>query len=98
MDIVVGLAAVLMGIVIIAFIASPTTGRGLDLFAAGFLPYRSKLDWPRGVQEEEPVRWTWPVGSRSDVPEFHEIGADDAPPTAIVDRGFMGEGMARRRR
>jgi hypothetical protein len=25
----------------------------------GFLPYRAKLDWPQGVQEDDDVRWNW---------------------------------------
>lgn len=25
----------------------------------GFLPYRARLDWPQGVQEDDDVRWNW---------------------------------------
>ena len=28
-------------------------------FADGFLPYRSQEGWPRGVQEDDDVRWNW---------------------------------------
>ncbi len=28
-------------------------------FGEGFLPYRSQAGWPRGVQEDDDVRWNW---------------------------------------
>jgi hypothetical protein len=28
-------------------------------FAGGFIGFRSDLGWPRGVQEEDEVRWNW---------------------------------------
>jgi hypothetical protein len=97
MDIFVGLAAVLMVIGMLAFIVSPRTGRGLDFFGSGFVPYRGP-GWPQGVQEEDPVPWSWSTGRNAEVPEFHEINGDGAPTASAVDRGSMLEGMARRRR
>ena len=31
-------------------------------FAQGIIGYRSELGWPRGVQEEDDVRWRWRPG------------------------------------
>ena len=28
-------------------------------FGAGFVGYRSDMDWPRGVQEDDDVHWRW---------------------------------------
>ena len=68
---------------------SPGTARGLEGFGAGFFPYRS-AGWPEGVQEEDPVPWSWSSnggpglrGPRTDagpVPaaELVEIGPADA--------------------
>ena len=28
-------------------------------FGAGFVGYRSEMDWPQGVQEDDDVRWRW---------------------------------------
>ena len=64
MDLFVGLAIAALGVRIFMFLANPKTARGLDLFASGFLPYRAELGWPRGVQEEEPVPWSWSSGGR----------------------------------
>jgi hypothetical protein len=33
-------------------------------FADGFLAYRSRLDWPRGVQEDYDVAYRWPATGR----------------------------------
>ena len=58
MDTVASLVVVLVGVAILGWIASPTTARGMDTFGAGFVPYRS-AGWPQGVQEEDPVPWSW---------------------------------------
>ena len=31
-------------------------------FADGFLPFRTESGWPRGVQEDDDVRWDWTKG------------------------------------
>lgn len=97
MDLFVSLAVFIVAVGILRFISSPATGRGLDLFASGFLPYRARMDWPRGVQEEEPVPWTWSGGGRPDQPEFHELSGEGAPAASVVDRPLIDRGMARRR-
>lgn len=58
MDIFASLVVVLVGVAILGWIASSTTARGMDTFGAGFVPYRS-AGWPHGVQEEDPVPWSW---------------------------------------
>jgi hypothetical protein len=96
MDNVVALAAILLAIGMILFVASLKTGRALDLIGAGFVPYRGP-GWPQGVQEEEPVPWSWRGPSEADQPEFHEIGGDRALEVTAVDRKGLVPGMARRR-
>jgi hypothetical protein len=96
MDIFAAVVFVLLGIAMIVFVVSPTTARGLDTFGAGFVPYRS-AGWPQGVQEEEPVLWSWSAprgpdatddGSGSGLdPELVEISGPDAPAASSVHRG-----------
>ena len=108
MEILTGLIFLLAGAAIVKFIASPATDRALDTFAAGFLPYRAVVGWPRGVQEEEPVAWRWSSGdgpaepprggeAALALPVLVDIDADDAPTATRVDRRSMVRGMARRR-
>ncbi len=97
MDIFAGLVVIGLGVAFAALIISPRTGRGLDTFAAGFLPYRN-AGWPQGVQEEEPVRWSWSIprgpdatdgsssGTRID-PEMVELTGRDAPFASQIRRG-----------
>ncbi len=96
MDILAVVVFILLGTAMIAFVVSPTTARGLDTFGAGFVPYRS-AGWPHGVQEEEPVHWSWsrppgPDGADGGSgggpePELLEISGPDAPPVSSVQRG-----------
>lgn len=96
MDIFAVVVFILVGVAMIAFVVSPTTARGLDTFGAGFVPYRGP-GWPRGVQEEEPVRWSWSVPRGADGteggsgaalgPETVEISRREGPTTMAVHRG-----------
>ena len=97
MDIFAIVVFILLGTAMIAFVVSPTTARGLDTFGAGFVPYRS-AGWPHGVQEEEPVHWSWSPPRRRDAtdgggsgsglePELVEISGPDAPPALAVQPG-----------
>jgi hypothetical protein len=94
MDIFAVVVFLLLGSALIVFVVSPTTARGLDTFGAGFVPYRSP-GWPRGVQEEEPVHWSWSAPRTPDVidgggsgtglePELVEISGADAPVASSV--------------
>ena len=96
MDIFAVVVFVLLGTAMIAFVVSPTTARGLDTFGAGFVPYQGP-GWPHGVQEEEPVHWSWSAprgpdatdggGSAALEPELVEISGPDAPAPSVVHRG-----------
>ena len=96
MDIFAVAVFIVLGIALVTFVVSPTTARGLDTFGAGFVPYRG-AGWPHGVQEEEPVHWSWSPPPRPDAasagsavglePELVEISALDAPTVSSVQRG-----------
>jgi hypothetical protein len=59
----------------------PRSNGFLDLFGAGFVPYREDRSWPHGVQEEEPRAWSWQTGAGAD-----PVGAlGSAPRTADAD-------------
>lgn len=106
MDIVASLVVVLVGAAMVAWVVSPGTARGIDAFAAGFLPYRS-AGWPQGVQEEDPIPWSWSAPRGPDATEGHsgagldpelvEITGPDAPVASRVHRGPMVHGTAGRR-
>lgn len=92
MDILTALVLLAVAAAMVKFVVSPGTARGIDGFAAGFLPYRGP-GLPRGVQEEELVPWTWSAG----VAEVVEADGAEAPVLAAVDRGSTVRGTARRR-
>ncbi len=96
MDNLVGFAAILLVIGMVLFVTSPGTGRSLDVFGSGFVGYRGH-GWPQGVQEEDPVPWSWSEGGKPETPEFHEIGRDGAPTATAVEPGSPYDGMARHR-
>jgi hypothetical protein len=97
MDNLLGLAAILLVIGMVLFVTSPKTGRSLDVFGSGFVGYRAS-GWPQGVQEEDPVPWSWSAAGNPETAEFHEVDREGAPATTAVERGSMYDGMARRRR
>jgi hypothetical protein len=109
MDIFTGLVVFLAAAAMVRLVVSPGTPRVLDLFGAGFLPYRDgSAGWPRGVQEEEPIAWAWTAGGK---PRPPDVGSDDgltapelidmtgdAVPSTRVGPSSMVPGIARRRR
>jgi hypothetical protein len=97
MDIFAGLLVVALVAAFAALVVSPRTARSLDTFAAGFLPYRG-AGWPQGVQEEDPVPWSWssqhdPCLDREDAstaldgPELVEMARADVLATSPVEHG-----------
>ena len=58
MDIPATLVLIIVGAALVAWMTNPRTGQALDAWASGFIGYRS-YGWPRGVQEEEPVRFSF---------------------------------------
>lgn len=109
MDILTGLVVILAAAAMVSLVVSPGTPRVLDLFGAGFLPYRDgSAGWPRGVQEEEPVAWTWTAGDKPkppdigsgddpSVPELIDMSGDAVPATRVSPSSVV-RGLARRRR
>lgn len=106
MDPLTALVLLAVGAVIVKVVFSPATERGIDAFAAGFLPYKGP-GWPQGVQEEEPVAWSWSGGDgvggprigadvSVDAPEIVDIDGDSTAVAIPVRRGPMGTGGASR--
>lgn len=58
MDIPATLVLIIVAVALAAWVTSPRTGPALDAWASGFIGYRS-YGWPRGVQEEEPVHFSF---------------------------------------
>lgn len=58
MDIPATLVMIIVGAALVAWMTNPRTGQALDAWASGFIGYRS-AGWPRGVQEEEPVHFSF---------------------------------------
>ena len=58
MDIPATLVLIIVGAALVAWMTNPRTGQALDAWASGFIGYRS-YGWPRGVQEEEPVHFSF---------------------------------------
>jgi hypothetical protein len=97
MDNLVGFAALLLVIGMVVFVTSPRTGRSLDVFGSGFVGYRAS-GWPQGVQEEDPLPWSWSTRGNPETPEFHDLGREGSPTATAVERGWVHDGTARRRR
>lgn len=109
MDILGILVILLLGAGIGRFLASDGTARGLDAFAAGFLPYR-EAGWPRGVQEGEPIPWRWTAMSERGVPpidrepapgagaEIFEIDNAAGPELTEIESTHVGGGSSIRDR
>ena len=54
------------GLTLVAIALHELARRVSFTFAEGFLAFRSRDEWPRGVQEEYDVRYSWPpTGSAS---------------------------------
>ncbi len=87
MDNIPGLVVIAVGAATLAWIVSPRTGRGLDMFAAAFLPWRGD-GWPQGVQEEDPVPWSWSAAEEADpAGDDRETALGDGPEVVEITRG-----------
>lgn len=51
---------VVIGFTAAAIVMRELAQRVTFTFGEGFLAFRNRDDWPRGVQEEYDVRYTWP--------------------------------------
>ena len=76
--VVVGTVAALL-----QWVTSRRTAAVLDQFAAGFLPYRRDDGWPQGVQEADPVPWSWTPPA--DLATADDLPDDDAGNVQIVE-------------
>lgn len=60
-------ALIVAGLVLLLDALTLIADRVTFTFAEGFLPFRPKDGWPRGVQEDDDVRWDWsPTAGLSD--------------------------------
>jgi hypothetical protein len=57
-DIPATLVMIIVGAGLVAWMTSTRTGHALDAWGSGFIGYRGP-GWPRGVQEEEPVHFSF---------------------------------------
>jgi hypothetical protein len=67
MDVASTIVLIVVAAAILAWVTSPRTGHALEGFGLGFIGYRGP-GWPHGVQEEEPIHYT-----------FHPPRDPDAP-------------------
>jgi hypothetical protein len=58
-------ALILGGLAAIARELDRRIRRANITFAEGFLPFRDRSGWPRGVQEEDGVHWNWSPHARN---------------------------------
>jgi hypothetical protein len=68
MDIPATLVMIIVGAALVAWMTNPGTGRALDAWASGFIGYRG-AGWPHGVQEDEPVHFTFSEPRDPDAPD-----------------------------
>jgi len=57
-------AMVVVGVTLASIAMRAVASRITFNFADGFLAYKSRLDWPRGVQEDYDVAYRWPTTGR----------------------------------
>jgi hypothetical protein len=92
MDIVGILVILIAAAGIGRFLSNGGTARGLDALAAGFLPYRSDMGWPRGVQEGEPIAFKLSAMSDRGVPPADREPVPGAGVEVIeLDGGYEAE-------
>jgi hypothetical protein len=96
MDLLTTVIVLLIAVALVGWVAAAIDGRPLEAFGSGFIGYRS-YGWPRGVQEEDGVRFSpaaWhdrPSPGDDDpggplvAPELIELGGS-APETIRLER------------
>ena len=75
MDIPATLVMIIVGAALVAWMTNPHTGQALDAWASGFIGYRS-AGWPHGVQEDEPVHFTFSEPRDADEPDPGRLDAE----------------------
>ncbi len=87
-----------ISLVFVVFMAGETTGKGLDAFGAGFLPYR-EAGWPRGVQEGEPIPWKLSAMTERGLPPIErEVPPDTGAEVFEIDPTDRSRRRAHRHR
>jgi hypothetical protein len=74
MDLPATLVMIIVGAALVAWMTNPRTGQALDAWASGFIGYRS-AGWPHGVQEEDPVHFTFRAPIDPDAPDPRRVDA-----------------------
>ena len=93
MDLPTTIVILLVGAAVIGWLAGARDGRGLEVFGLGFIGYRS-YGWPRGVQEEDAVHFSFVDGGRradaadpaGDITSEAELIELDRPSDTVVTR------------
>ena len=78
MDIPATLVLIIVGAALVAWMTNPRTGQALDAWASGFIGYRH-YGWPRGVQEEEPVHFSFREPRDPATDDAGPVDADSEP-------------------
>ena len=65
MDIPATLVMIIVGAALVAWMTNTGTGHALDAWGSGFIGYR-RPGWPHGVQEDEPVHFSFSEPSDPD--------------------------------
>jgi hypothetical protein len=84
----IGLAVVFLVRALIPVVAPGSDG----MFAQGFLGFRSDLAWPRGVQEDDDVRWQW---ARSTLRQARIEERESIRGTAVIEPRSSMSGATR---
>jgi hypothetical protein len=58
MDLPTTLVLLLVAAALVGWVVGACDGKALEAFGSGFIGYRS-YGWPRGVQEEEPIHFSF---------------------------------------
>ena len=82
MDIPSTLILIIVGAAIVGWVTSPRTGQALEAFGLGFIGYRG-AGWPKGVQEEEPVHFSFTERPSTDAADDLGPMDPDAGPEII---------------
>ncbi len=101
MDIPATLVMIIVGAALVAWMTNPRTGQALDAWASGFIGYRS-AGWPHGVQEDEPVHFTFSEPRDPDAPDPGRLmqkprSSSSTTRPMTLDENGAGSGGSRRR-
>jgi hypothetical protein len=97
MDLPTTLVLLLVAAALVGWVVGACDGKALEAFGSGFIGYRS-YGWPRGVQEEEPIHFSFrepqdpAVGGTAadDVDDVAEIVELDGRPEEAIRLQRLG--------